>query len=52
MIGAAVMAIGGVAAIVFGVKAERQTLENIAKPLTAEDTPTGGSGGPPLAAAG
>jgi MFS family permease len=50
MIGAAVMAIGGVLEFVLGVDAERQTLENIAKPLTAEDTPAGSSGGTPLAA--
>jgi MFS family permease len=36
-IGAGVMAIGGLAEIFFGVKAERVPLEDIAKPLTAED---------------
>jgi MFS family permease len=36
-IGAAVMAIGGVVELIFGVKAEGQELEDIAKPLTAED---------------
>src|SRR5215210_3976729 len=36
-IGAAVMAIGGLVEIFFGVKAEGQELEDIAKPLTAED---------------
>ena len=54
MIGAAVMAIGGVIEFALGIDAEGQTLENIAKPLTAEDTPaggSGGSGGTPLAAA-
>ena len=35
-IGAAIMAIGGVFEIFFGVDAERQSLESIAKPLTAE----------------
>ena len=35
-IGAAVMAIGGIAELLFGVKAEQQSLEDIAKPLTAE----------------
>jgi MFS family permease len=50
MIGAAVMAIGGVLEFILGINAERQTLENIAKPLTAEDTPASGSGGAPLAA--
>jgi MFS family permease len=37
MIGAVAMILGGVAELFFGVKAERQSLENIAKPLTAED---------------
>ena len=52
MIGAAVMAIGGIAEFILGVNAEGQTLENIAKPLTAEDTPADdpGRGGTPLAA--
>ncbi len=36
-IGAAVMAVGGIAELFFGVKAEGESLENIAKPLTAED---------------
>jgi MFS family permease len=36
-IGAAVMAIGGIAELAFGVKAERRSLEQIATPLTAED---------------
>ena len=36
-IGAGVMALGGVVELLFGVKAERQELEGIAKPLTAED---------------
>ena len=51
LIGAAVMAIGGIAEFVLGVDAERETLENIARPLTAEDTPAhSGAGGAPLAA--
>ena len=37
MIGAVAMILGGVAELLFGVKAERQGLESIAKPLTAED---------------
>jgi MFS family permease len=37
IIGAAMMILGGLAEIAFGVKAERQSLENIAKPLTAAD---------------
>ncbi len=36
-IGAALMIIGGVVEVAFGVKAERQPLEDLAKPLTAED---------------
>ena len=30
------MAVGGVVGIFYGVNAERQSLENIARPLTAE----------------
>jgi MFS family permease len=37
LIGAAVMAVGGIAELLFGVKAEGQQLEDIAKPLTAAD---------------
>jgi MFS family permease len=40
-IGAALMVGGGIVAAFLGVRAERQSLESIAKPLTAEDT-TGG----------
>jgi MFS family permease len=36
-IGAVLMIAGGIVALVYGVAAERQSLENIAKPLTAED---------------
>ncbi|MDN6159067.1 MAG: hypothetical protein L0J13_14125, partial [Brevibacterium sp.] len=36
-IGAGVMALGGVAELVLGVKAEGANLEDIARPLTAED---------------
>ena len=36
-IGAGAMALGGVAELFFGVRAEQQSLENIAKPLTAEE---------------
>jgi hypothetical protein len=36
-IGAALMVAGGIVAIFLGVHAEGETLENIAKPLTAED---------------
>jgi MFS family permease len=38
-LGAIMMIIGGLAEIVFGVKAEREGLESIAKPLTVEDAP-------------
>ncbi|MGW3624105.1 MFS transporter [Streptomyces sp. NPDC000880] len=37
IIGAAAMALGGLAEIFFGVRAEQQSLENIARPLTAEE---------------
>ena len=37
-IGAALMVAGGVVEILLGVKAEQQTLESIARPLTAEDS--------------
>ena len=37
LIGAAVMAVGGIAEILFGVKAEQEPLEDIATPLTAEE---------------
>ncbi|MCA2224017.1 MFS transporter [Nonomuraea aurantiaca] len=36
-IGAAAMALGGVAELMFGVRAEQQSLEDIARPLTAEE---------------
>jgi MFS family permease len=37
LIGAAVMAVGGIIELMFGVKAEQVPLEDIAKPLTAEE---------------
>jgi MFS family permease len=46
-LGAVMMILGGLAELVFGVKAERESLENIAKPLTVEDSP----GTPPLSPA-
>jgi MFS family permease len=46
LIGAALMIIGGLMEIFLGVRAEQQTLENIAKPLTAEDTPSSSPGEP------
>jgi MFS family permease len=39
-IGAAVMAIGGIVELFYGVKAEQMALEDIAKPLTAQDAET------------
>jgi MFS family permease len=42
MIGAGVMAVGGIAEIFLGVKAEQAQLEDIAKPLTAEEAEEGG----------
>jgi MFS family permease len=40
-IGAAVMAIGGIVELILGVRAEQQPLENIAKPITAEEAEEG-----------
>ena len=45
-IGAALMVAGGIVAAFLGVKAEGESLENIAKPLTAEDAEGGAAGGP------
>jgi MFS family permease len=36
-IGAGAMALGGITELLFGVRAEQQSLENIAKPLTVEE---------------
>ena len=41
-IGAVVMAIGGIAELAFGVKAEQRQLEDIAEPLTAESAEPAG----------
>ena len=38
-LGAVMMILGGLAELAFGVKAERAGLENVAKPLTVEDSP-------------
>ncbi|MEU0395672.1 MFS transporter [Streptomyces sp. NPDC006208] len=38
IVGAAAMALGGLAEVLFGVRAEQQSLENITRPLTAEET--------------
>ena len=37
LIGAAVMAVGGIAELMLGVRAEQKPLENIAKPITARE---------------
>jgi MFS family permease len=52
-LGAVMMIIGGVAELIFGINAERRSLEDIAKPLTA-DGPTSGKepgGAQPVGAA-
>ena len=41
LIGAAVMALGGIAELFLGVRAENAQLEDIAKPLTAEEAESG-----------
>jgi len=46
-IGAAVMALGGVAELLFGVRAERTPLEQIAPPLTAQDAEGAPASGAP-----
>jgi MFS family permease len=43
-IGAAVMALGGIAELLFGVKAAGRQLEDIAEPLTAAEAEPGGRG--------
>jgi hypothetical protein len=45
LVGAAVMAFGGIAEIFLGVRAEGKSLEDIAKPLTARDAEEGADGG-------
>ena len=40
LIAAAVMAVGGIVELIFGVKAEGQNLENLAAPLTSADQET------------
>ena len=46
LVGAGVMAVGGVAEIFLGVRAEQTSLEDIAKPLTAEEAEQEPTGGP------
>jgi MFS family permease len=43
-IGAVLMIAGGIVEVILGVKAEGQSLESIAAPLTAEDSPHAGEG--------
>jgi MFS family permease len=43
-IGAGAMALGGVAELLFGVRAEQQSLENIARPLTALEAESDAAG--------
>ncbi len=45
-IGAAVMAIGGIAELFYGVRAEQKSLEEIAEPLSVEDANAKPDGGP------
>jgi MFS family permease len=42
-IGAAMMALGGIAEMLFGVKAEKRALEDVATPLTAEEVEAEGA---------
>jgi hypothetical protein len=51
LIGATLMIGAGVVEIFLGIKAEQQPLEDIAKPLTAEEAEEGGGHGPEPAAA-
>jgi MFS family permease len=46
-IGAGAMALGGIAELIFGVRAEQQSLERIARPLTAEEADGWPGGAPP-----
>lgn len=50
LIGAAVMAFGGIMELLLGVRAEKRSLEDIALPLTAADAKEGDEGGAPGAA--
>jgi hypothetical protein len=49
-VGAAAMALGGLAELLFGVRAEQQSLEDIAEPLTAAEAEAGAEPGAPPAA--
>ena len=48
-IGASLMILAGITEIIFGVKAERQSLEDIARPLTAQDSDSVRGGAAPAA---
>jgi MFS family permease len=50
-LGAVLMIAGGIVELFYGVKAERQSLEDIAKPLTADDAGAGGGRQPAVAGA-
>jgi len=47
LIGAVAMILGGIAELLFGVKAEGQSLESIAQPLTVEEDHSGARRGGP-----
>ncbi|WP_302931869.1 MFS transporter [Actinomadura sp. NAK00032] len=49
-VGAVIMALGGIAELFFGVRAEQASLENIARPLTAEEAAEEPSSGEAAAA--
>jgi MFS family permease len=51
-LGAVMMMIGGIAELAFGIKAERRSLEDIAKPLTADGSPSAKEPGGGQVAAG
>jgi MFS family permease len=52
LIGAGAMALGGIAELIFGVRAEGRSLESVAKPLTAEEAEALESGAEAPAAPG
>ena len=47
-VGAGVMALGGIAELAFGVRAEGVSLENIGKPITVADAERAAQGGAPV----
>jgi MFS family permease len=52
VIGASLMILAGLVEVFFGVKAEQQSLENIARPLTAQEADEGPEAGSPAARGG